>query len=180
MQKQQWDALVAGTWHLFDKKQHSDPEYNWEEAVTESANGLTEGSKEVYIVLDASGEEVEPPSKIWWEKKGFGKGRGKGDAAGDYGGRRRSRSRSRRRQDVCSSGDLHLAIRLFARPSEVLINKIELDHMIDCIDRTVSTAEHCYAFAKQAMHVFETSAKALKEAKHTFERSLISKMHHQL
>ena len=52
------DALVAGTWHLFDKKQHSDPEYNWEEAVTESANGLTEGSKEVYIVLDASGEEV--------------------------------------------------------------------------------------------------------------------------
>ena len=59
---------------------------------------------------------------------------------------------------------------LSARKSAVGISKVELDHMIDCIDRNVATGEHCSHFAKQAMGVFDTSAKALKGCKHTFER----------
>ena len=54
--------------------------------------------------------------------------------------------------------------------SDVSISRIELDHCIDCIQRTVATCEHCHAFARGAMYVFENSAAALKECKHTLER----------
>ena len=57
-----------------------------------------------------------------------------------------------------------------ARKSAVGISKVELDHMIDCIQRNVATGEHCSHFAKQAMGVVDTSAKTLKGCKHTFER----------
>ena len=41
------DALTAGTWHLFDKKQHSDPPYNWQEAVQAANDGGHDGIRQV-------------------------------------------------------------------------------------------------------------------------------------
>ena len=56
--------------------------------------------------------------------------------------------------------------------NDVSISKIELTHCIDCISRTIATCEHCHAFAKGAMDVFENSAAALKECKHTLHGAL--------
>ena len=183
------DATTAGTWHLFDKSQHSDPEYSWDEACAKAQEGLTEGSKEIDIVLNERAEEVEPPTKIWWEKgKGKGKGKSGGGGGGGGGNRRRSRSRSHRRsrskshhRASSSAASAELALQpkggtflqrgpMHPMASEVLISKVELDHMIDCTARTAATCEHCAMFCKQATDVFENAAKAMKECKHTFER----------
>ena len=177
------DAFTAGTWHLLDKKQHSDPPYTWEEAVVAANDGLTEGKREIDIVLDDNGNEVEPPTKIWWDSGnkagGGGKGKGGGGKSWDsWGGDcRNNRSRSHRSWSMpigsgsSSSTNLTLAngggVPL---SSDVYISRIELDHCIDCIQRTVATCEHCHAFARGAMDVFENSAAALKECKHTLER----------
>ena len=185
------DALIAGTWHLFDKQQHSDPPYNWQEAVQAANEGLTEGTKEVNIVLDDKGEEVHPPSKTWWDygnkgkskcnskakSKGFSKGGGGwswGSKGGDAG---KDRSRSPPSlpallpQGSTSSSDMTLSVGgNVSLSSDVAISKIELEHTIDCIKRTVGTCQHCQVFVKGAMDVYENSAAALKECKHTLER----------
>ena len=68
MKKDGGDALTAGAWHLLDKKQHWDPLNTWEEAVVAANDGLTEGKREIDIVLDDNGNEVEPPT-LWKKKK---------------------------------------------------------------------------------------------------------------
>ena len=88
------DAIIAGAWHLFDRNKHSDLEHTWEEAVWISEEGLTECTKDVYILLDDSGQEMKNLPRIRWDDKGEGKGQR--DAADYGGGRRRSRSRDRR------------------------------------------------------------------------------------
>ena len=88
------EALNAGKWHLFNKEHHPDPGYTWAEATYLSSDGISLYTKEVYITIDDSEEEIEPPTRLRWENKG--KGKGKSDAADYGGGRRRSRSRDRR------------------------------------------------------------------------------------
>ena len=68
MKKDGGDALTAGAWHLLDKKQHWDPLNTWEEAVVAANDGLSEGKREIDIVLDDNGNEVEPPT-LWKKKK---------------------------------------------------------------------------------------------------------------
>ena len=180
MKKDGGDALTAGAWHLLDKKQHWDPLNTWEEAVVAANDGLTEGSREIDIVLNDNGDEVDPPSKIWWDNgntnKGGGRGKGKGaggnrwDSWGGDCGNNRSRSpwhmpHGSSSSNMALSGGANNPL-----STDVSISKIELDHCIDCIQRTVATCEHCHSFARGAMDVFENSAAALKECKHTLER----------
>ena len=83
--------MVAGAWHLYEKHQYSAAlQFTWNEAVSASEEGLTECTKDVYILLDDSGQEMKNPPRIRWDNKG--KGKGKRDAADYGGGRRRSRS----------------------------------------------------------------------------------------
>ena len=148
MKKDGGDALTAGAWHLLDKKQHWDPLNTWEEAVVAANDGLTEGKREIDIVLDDNGNQVEPPTKIWWDSGnkagGGGKGKGGGGKSWDsWGGDcRNNRSRSHRSWSMpigsgsSSSTNLTLAngggVPL---SSDVYISRIELDHCIDCISR---------------------------------------------
>ena len=88
------EALSKGAWHLFGKNAHSE-EYTWQESVYASEAGLTKDTQYIYIVIDDEGQEVGPPTRIWWSDKGLGKGKSR---AADYywDGRHRSRSRNRR------------------------------------------------------------------------------------
>ena len=88
------EALTKGAWHLFDRIAHP-YEYSWEESVYANEAGLTKDTQYVYIVIDDEGQEVGPPTRIWWSDKGLGKGKSR---AADYywDGRRKSRSRRRR------------------------------------------------------------------------------------
>ena len=104
--------------------------------------------REIDIVLDDNGNEVEPPTKIWWDSGnkagGGGKGKGGGGKSWDsWGGDcRNNRSRSHRSWSMpigsgsSSSTNLTLAngggVPL---SSDVYISRIELDHCIDCISR---------------------------------------------
>ena len=161
------DALTAGTWHLFDKKQHSDPPYTWDEATVAANEGVTEGSKEVDIVLNDNGDEVEPPTKLWWDNGKTYQKWGKGNRWNSWGGdcgNNRSRSPWNTSHGSSSVGANN------PQSTDVTISRVELDHIIDCISRTIAVCEHCHAFAEGAMSVFENSAKALKECKQTLER----------
>ena len=61
------EAQIAGAWHLYKKEEHPDPDFSWDQAFDASDQGLTQSFKEVNIVLNDLGEEVEPPTKIWWD-----------------------------------------------------------------------------------------------------------------
>ena len=88
-------AVSSGAWHLYKKHQYSESlQFTWNEAKSASEEGFTECTKDVYILLDDSGQEMKNPPRIRWNNKG--KGKGKRDAADYGGGRRRSRSRDRR------------------------------------------------------------------------------------
>ena len=85
-------AVSSGAWHLYKKHQYSESlQFTWNEAKSASEEGLTECTKDVYILLDDSGQEIRQPTRISWGNKG--KGKGKRNAADYGGGRRRSRSR---------------------------------------------------------------------------------------
>ena len=192
------DALTAGAWHLLDKKQHWDPLNTWEEAVVAANDGLTEGKREIDIVLDDNGNEVEPPTL--WKKKKLTKWnfemaekacglsynpRGllwdrrqhwlqhpiyHEAIAGRIGTilkhcRRQSWQRSIRFLSSC--GARAWMVDLIC--GETFFSTMATNSWM-CIKRTVGTCQHCHAFAKGAMDVFENSAAALKECKHTLER----------
>ena len=88
------EVVNAGTQHLLNHNAHNDPAYTYQGAWELSNEGIILCTKEVYIIIDDSGQEIEPPTRLGWGNKG--KGKGKGDAADYGGGRRRSRSRDRR------------------------------------------------------------------------------------
>ena len=129
--------------------------------------------KTVYICIDEHGTEQEKPSWKEADKDSGKMARPKWDAAAEHG-RRQKRARSDsyydRPEAPPTPPSTDLPMRQFARHGEVLISRIELDHLIDGIDRTVSNCEHCSHYAKTAASVFDTSSKALKAAKHIFER----------
>ena len=173
------DAAAYGAWHLYDKQLHPDPEYSWAEAVRAAEGGVSEVTKNKSIVVDEDGHEVATPAKWKDYKSPVSMAMPKWDASAERG-RKRRRSRS----DSCNDRRPQSppptphppptppseTMLKFARHGEVLISKFELDHLIDGIDRGVDTCDHCASYATRAASVFESSAKALKEAKHHFER----------
>ena len=167
------ECLILGSQHLFDKGQHSDPSFTWQEAVAESANGVTENMKDLVIVIDENGDEQDAPKKTCWrdnKQKGDGWSKPKWrDDADKERPQKRSRSRSRRPPNSGSSSDSD-AIMQKARPGEVLISKIELDHLVDCIDRTVAICDSCAQWAKNCADTHEDSSHSLKDCNHTFDR----------
>ena len=61
------EAVTAGTWHLYDKAQHPDPEYTWEEAQAKAPEGITESTREIHICLDENGTEVDAPRSATYD-----------------------------------------------------------------------------------------------------------------
>jgi len=177
------EAITAGTWHLFDGNQHSDPTYTWDDAAAKAIEGVTESTREWDTVLNEAGEEVPPPTKDWREKGGKGND-GKHKGGGKRGGdnrdrdrdrdrdreRPRSRSRRRSRSRVPPVHELALVRAAASSSTDVRISKVELDHIIDCTSRTAATAEHTAQFCQQANQVFTNAAAALRSCQHTFER----------
>ena len=55
------------------------------------------------------------------------------------------------------------------RPGELIVSKDQLDHMMDCVTRSLDTTEQLASVAKQAQQMFETSANIMEECKLTLE-----------
>ena len=174
------DAVCYGSYHLFDKQQgHGNLNLGWAEACSKAEAGISEIQQKKSIVVDDNGEEVE---LIKWKDADKGPvnvARPKWGSSVDWSGRKRPRSES---GNDCPETPItpptprppptppSETIQKFARKGEVLMSRVELDYLIDGIDRSVDTCDHCAQYAKTAASVFETSAKALKDCKHHFER----------
>ena len=88
------EAKLVGGFHLFDMHKQPAHRYTVMMAVLGSEAGLTKCTKEECIIVDDSGREISPPTRL--RRRNKGKGKGKSDAVDYGGGRERSRSRDRR------------------------------------------------------------------------------------
>ena len=156
-----------------------------------SVQGVIEGEKIEWIVLNNFGQEVPGPSYSWYErqydavygrlhKKGKGKGKGKiwscdadrRDRDPDWKrdrsrSRGRDRSRSRRRDRTPDPEGIPPA-----PPSPEIVSNppiIELSHTIDCISRCEDRNEQLASFCKQQVEHLENLVEVMKERKTILE-----------
>ena len=177
------DALAYGSYHLYNKKLHAD--YDWNQACSAAEADISQIQRNKQIVLDENGTE-QYLQKYKEKEPDADKGSGpvnsaqpKWQAGSEWGGRKRSRNEL---EEHCSEtpqtpltphppqSPPSSAIQTFVQEETVHMTKVELDHLIDGIERAVDSCDFCAQYAKQAASVIENTAKALKDCKHQFER----------
>ena len=136
-------------------------------------------------MLDTDGKEMEWNSvplakrpdndscKPW--KKGMGMGKGN-DWSCDADRRDRSRSRGQKRwekedSDHANKRDSAIIPPVEVRPKQLVVSTVELDHMMDCVTRSIKTNKALASYCKQSQQTFETFVALLKECKHGLELS---------
>lgn len=86
-----------------------DPPYSWDASLTVAKAGVVEGERDVYILLDAEGEEVDQVTQAYYGKTympATGKGGGKGEGGGEPG---QSRAKAMARRSQGSGGESSLS-----------------------------------------------------------------------
>ena len=160
------DALTNCAWHLWGK--HESRFSGWASAKITSKEGITEKLFVNQVLYDDTGEERQynpcPNKKAKYIAPQ--------DKCQTH--RRDPRSRSRSRSDnqlapICSQAPAPPA-----RRHEVTISRIELDEMIDYMDRVITERKNCShlfrQWASQAGETFDNETQALETCKATMER----------
>ena len=166
------EAIEAGAWHLNDPNKHN---MQWVEAKELAEQGITESDRDITVYIDGEGTEHSClPKHLKGKSKGKGsEGKGKGKLQERPRTPNRSRSRHRRR-------DRHaIQVRHHSRGSgsgsgggggEIRISRVELDELIDGVNRASLAASHCAGFCEKAAITFRQEAEAMQACKFMLER----------
>ena len=189
-------VIQRGAWHLEDEANHSNPKFS-KEAEAKAPEGLLEGVKGEWYVIDDKGQEQPKPGPAQVvANRPLEKDSGDKFRFRDRSRRQQSRSRSPRSanaQPNRSSGSRDVVVPIQTlRPASdlranaivtaasftnqlttsnsVKISPIELDHLIDCTERNAATLEHMAAVCRSTAPMFENAARQIRDCKHFFER----------
>ena len=191
------EAETQGVYHLCNQDLHSNPTYSLEQAQAKAPEGLTEGVKEEWYAIDSLGQEQDPPEQVVANQPSRERSssrrrsrrrhaRSRTPASANPEQNQSSGSRDSQqlsvgiqvlRPDLRPARDLPKAIVTAASftnqlttSNSVKISPIELDHLIDCTERSAATLEHMAAVCRSTAPTFANGARQIRECKHFFER----------
>ena len=182
--KKKGDAIKNGAWHLMDKEKHEDFD-DFEVAKTVAEDGITENPQTWTVYYDKDGFERELPKPEQPKYPPPCNQKRRSDTVIGAQIHRRSksrdkhirRSRSRGRHSVellpvryGSQSSEALPIRPGTRPHEIIISRVELDEIIDSLNRSTSATEGIMAMLTNAHNHFERERNALQGTRSVIER----------
>ena len=181
-------VIQRGAWHLEDEANHSNPKFSKEEAEAKAPEGLLEGVKVEWYVIDDKGQEQPKPGPAQVvanrtrEKYGSDKFGFRGRSRPQQSRSRSPRSANAQPHRSSGSGDVAVSIRTERPPSDppdaivtaapfatpqtlpsFHLSKYELNSMIDTIETNMTACMHLAHVFRSSAPMFALAAEAMSD-----------------